>query len=168
MQSISKKAVGVAGALACCIVFLASPGLSQDYAALKGLDSIRAVFDCREGDPGALLAHLNLTYQTYMDQSVRKKDQSPDFAVVFMGQSVVFLSRDREGFSPAEKEILKKMDKLLVKMAEAGITLEVCKVAAGGHNVDIDSIIPQIEPVPNGWISSIGYQAKGYSLVPIY
>lgn len=168
MQSISRKAAVIGGTLVCCIVFLANTGFSQEYSALKGIGSIKAVFDCREGEPRSLLSHLKLTYKMYMDKSLRKHDESPDFAVVFMGKSVVFLSQDREEFSTGKKEILEKMDNLLLKMDEAGITLEVCKVAANGQNVDLDSIIPEIEPVPNGWISSIGYQSKGYSLVPIY
>jgi len=28
--------------------------------------------------------------------------------------------------------------------------------------------LPEIKHVSNGWISLIGYQAKGYSLVPAY
>lgn len=168
MPSTTKKAAVFACALACCIAFLANPGFGRDYRALKGVDSIRAVFDCRNGDPGYLLSHLHLVYTTYKDKSVRSADTSPEFAVIFMSESVAALSRDREEFSPKERKTLEKMDDLLVRMAEAGIVLEVCEVAAGSQNVDLDSIIPQVEPVPNGWVASIGYQAKGYSLVPMY
>jgi len=34
--------------------------------------------------------------------------------------------------------------------------------------VDTASILPEIKHVPNGWISLIAYQAKGYSIVPVY
>ena len=36
------------------------------------------------------------------------------------------------------------------------------------YKVDASSISEDISRVPNGWISSIGYQAQGYSLVPVY
>jgi intracellular sulfur oxidation DsrE/DsrF family protein len=167
MQSIWTKSVVVAGILVCLAV-LATPGMSQKYQALQGVESIKAVFDCRTGDPGSLYSHLHLVYTTYKDQAVRSADESPQLAVVFMGRSVVPLSRDREQYSAEEKEILQKMDDLLIKMDKAGITLEVCKVAVGSQNVDLDSIISEVDPVPNGWVSSIGYQTKGYSLVPVY
>jgi hypothetical protein len=34
--------------------------------------------------------------------------------------------------------------------------------------VEPTSILAEIEQVGNGWISEIGYQARGYSLVPVY
>jgi hypothetical protein len=40
--------------------------------------------------------------------------------------------------------------------------------AANFFNVDPETISPLISRVDNGWISSIGYQAKGYQLVPVY
>lgn len=168
MQSRFRKALLFAGTLVCCLAFLANPGMSQKYEALQGVDSIKALFDFRSGDPGSLYSHLHLVYTTYKDQTVRNSDDSPQFAVIFMSQSVVALSRNRGQFSAEERKTLKKMDDLLAKMDKAGITLEVCKVAAGSQNVDLDSIIPEVQPVPNGWVSSIGYQAKGYSLVPVY
>jgi intracellular sulfur oxidation DsrE/DsrF family protein len=142
--------------------------MSQKYEALQGVDSIKAVFDFRNGDPGFLYSHLHLVYTTYTDQMVRSSDDSPQFAVIFMSKSVAPLSRDRGQFSAEERKTLEKMDRLLAKMAKAGITMEVCEVAAGSQNVELDSIIPEVKPVPNGWVSSIGYQAKGYSLVPVY
>jgi len=41
-------------------------------------------------------------------------------------------------------------------------------VAAKVFNVDPVSVLPEIKRVGNGWISMIGYQAQGYSLVPVY
>ena len=168
MQSRFRKALLFAGTLLFCLAFLANPGISQKYEALQGVDSIKAVFDFRNGDPGFLYSHLQLVYTTYTDQMVRSSDESPQFAVVFMSRSVVPLSRNRDRFSAEERETLDQMDDLLVKMEEAGITLEVCEVALGSQNVDLDSIPSEVDSVRNGWVSSIGYQAKGYSLVPVY
>ncbi|MFT8090585.1 hypothetical protein ACMYML_23410, partial [Salmonella enterica subsp. enterica serovar Enteritidis] len=91
----------------------------------------------------------HLVYTTYRDRVVRSSDDSPQFAVIFMGGSVGALSQNRDRFSEQERETLNKMDDLLARMAEAGITLEVCKVAVGSRNVDLDAIHPDVEPVPN-------------------
>ena len=53
-------------------------------------------------------------------------------------------------------------------MAETGIRVEVCLSAAKLFGVKPASILPEIEQVGNGWISEIGYQARGYRLVPVY
>jgi intracellular sulfur oxidation DsrE/DsrF family protein len=80
----------------------------------------------------------------------------------------MLLSQNRESFSPQEREILQKADQLMSAMAEDGVTLEVCLVALDYYGVEADSVADNIQRVKNGWISSIGYQAKGYSLVPVY
>ena len=53
-------------------------------------------------------------------------------------------------------------------MVKSGIRLEICLVAAQVFGVDPGSVLPEIKQVGNGWISLIGYQARGYSLVPAY
>ncbi len=40
-------------------------------------------------------------------------------------------------------------------------------IAAGLFKVDPKTFIPEVKPVGNTFISLIGYQAKGYGLVPI-
>ena len=54
------------------------------------------------------------------------------------------------------------------KMSEDGIHLEVCLAAVEYFGVEPASIQSEIKQVGNGWISEIGYQAKGYTLVPVY
>jgi intracellular sulfur oxidation DsrE/DsrF family protein len=65
----------------------------------------------------------------------------------------------------------KSMDEIaqtIREMAKDGIKLEVCDFAVKVFGVDPASILPEIKHVPNGWVSLIGYQARGYSLVPAY
>jgi hypothetical protein len=50
----------------------------------------------------------------------------------------------------------------------AAILLKLIRYAYKVFGVDPASILPEIKHVPNLWISLIGYQAKGYSPVPVY
>ena len=147
---------------------VAVPGFAQNYASLNGLNSLKAIFDFREGSPATAFAHLSLAYQSYKDDAVREVTESPQFVVVFMGSSVKLLSSEREEFSESEKKTLQRMDDIISKMIKEGMRLEVCLVAVNVFGVDPETISPKIERVSNGWISSIGYQAQGYSLVPVY
>ena len=52
-------------------------------------------------------------------------------------------------------------------MTKDGIKFESCLIAAKLLGVEPSSILPEIKQVGNGWISLIGYQARGYSLVPV-
>ena len=45
--------------------------------------------------------------------------------------------------------------------------MEVCLFAANVVGVDPATILPEIDRVNNGFISTIGYQAQGYAMVRV-
>ena len=151
-------------------LLLMSPqaGSSEDYKGLDGVQSVKTVFDFRDGAPESALVHIQLVLDTYKDKAIQGNMEKPDFVVVFMASSVKLLSSKREAFSAGEQKALDKMDQVISAMSKDGIRLEVCKFAVNLFGVDPDSISPEISRVQNGWISTMGYQTKGYSLVPVY
>ena len=146
-----------------CVVSTVS---GEEYKAMKGIKSVKAVFDEREGDPKSAALHLKVIHQTYKELAAMKK--SPVFVLVFIGPAVKLISKNREGVSPENKKSLDEIADTISAMAKDGIELEICLVAAKAFNVDPASVLPEIKRVGNGWISEIGYQAQGYSLVPVY
>jgi intracellular sulfur oxidation DsrE/DsrF family protein len=72
------------------------------------------------------------------------------------------------GVNVEELEPLKEIAIIISRMSKVGIRVEVCVFALKVFGVEPASILPEIERVGNGWISEIGYQARGYSLVPVY
>lgn len=150
------------------LLFAALTVQAQEYEALKGADSIRAVFDVRIGAPKSAAVHLDLILRTYMDSHVRAVTGQPEFVVVFIGPAVRLVTSDSTGFAPEEKEHLAGIAETVKAMAAAGIRMEICMYAARLLGVEPEAILPEIRQVENGWISLIGYQARGYSLVPAY
>ena len=150
------------------LLISAGPVQAGQYEALRGADRVDTVFDFREGDPAGALVHLSLAHETFKDKALRKVSETPRFAVVFMGGAVRLLSSDRSAFTAEQKKTLEQMDGVISKMVTDGIKLEVCRYAVDFFGVDPESISSEIDMVPNGWISSIGYQANGYALVPIF
>jgi len=94
--------------------------------------------------------------------------KKPSFIVAFMGPSVKLISRDKQGFSAEDQKLMDEIAQTVQAMAKDGIKLEVCDFAVKVSGGDVASILPEIKHLPNGWISLIGYQAKGYSIVPVY
>lgn len=150
--------------------FLASAqqGEAEDYQALKGVSSVNTMFDFRDGIPQPALIHLKLIHDTYNDKRIRAISGKPEFVVVFMASSVKLLSNNRAGFSAEETKMLEEFDQVLKAMAKDGIQLEVCLFAGNVFGVDPTSFPKELIQVPNGWISSIGYQKRGYAMVPVY
>ena len=146
-----------------CVVSTVS---GEEYTAMKGIKSVKAVFDERESIPKNAAFHLKGIHQTYKEMAAMKKN--PVFVVVFIGPSVKLISKNREGFSPEDLKSLDEIANTISAMAKDGINFEMCLVAAKFFNVDPASVLPEIKGVGNGWISILGYQAQGYSLVPVY
>jgi intracellular sulfur oxidation DsrE/DsrF family protein len=88
--------------------------------------------------------------------------------VVFLGPSVKLITNVREGVSPEDHKMLDAIRDRISAMTKDGIKLEICLFAARMFGVDPTTVYPDIMQMENGVISLIGYQAKGFSLVPIY
>jgi len=152
-------------AICCMMVFTTGSVGSEPYKALKGVGSIKAVFDIRVKTPKALAIHLDLVNDTFEDPSVIAIQGKNDFVVIFMGPAVKFISKQTKSFSAEDKIHLDAIAAMVPALVENGIKLQVCMFAAGSYGVQANSILPGIEQVKNGWISSIGYQRQGYAVV---
>jgi intracellular sulfur oxidation DsrE/DsrF family protein len=139
---------------------------AEEYDSMKGIDSVKVFVDMRDGMPKTAAVHMKLILDTYNELAAMKK--KPVFMVVFMGSAVKLISSNLTDFSAEEQKCLKDLADTISKMSEVGIRLEVCLAAVTYFGVEPASIQSEIKHVGNGWISEIGYQARGYSLVPVY
>ncbi len=156
-----------------CILAFTSAGFAQDViqtqeSALKGLKTVRAVFDFRTGSPKSATVFLDLIHETFKGKDIAAVTKKPEFVVVFIGPSVKLISNKREGVSPEDHKMLDAIAVRISEMAKDGIKLEICLFAARMFKVDPATVLPEIKHTENGVVSLIGYQAKGYSLVPLY
>jgi intracellular sulfur oxidation DsrE/DsrF family protein len=168
MKPIKKISVHGVALFLFTLAFIAFNTHAGEFFALKGLHDIKAVFDVRSKSVKTAAIQLDLIHQTYYEQNIRNASEKPAFAVVFGGAAVKLISTDREGYSDEEKMLLGLIADKATAMAKDGIRLEVCLFAADVHDVEPETLLPGIHHVDNGWISLIGYQAKGYSLVSVF
>ena len=143
-------------------------GSCQEYEALKGLKAVKAVFDVRISNPASAALQLKLIHDTCKDKNIMAVTKNPSAVVIFIGPSVKLISKKREGFSSEEQKQLDEIARTVAEMSKDGIKIEICLFAAKVFGVDPASVLPGIKHVPNGWVSLIGYEAHGYSLVPAY
>jgi len=152
---------------ACLLVATAGTGFGEEYPALKGLKSVKAVFGFEMANPQSALLHLQVIQQTFRDKNIRAGKNKPEIAVVFYGPSVKLASRNRNAFAEADRKIVEEYAGTVAAMAKEGVKFEICLIAMKLLGVDPSSLLPEVKPVGNGWIAVIGYQARGYSLVPV-
>lgn len=145
----------------------AGTGFGEEYPALKGLNSVKAVFGFEVGNPQSALLSLQVIQQTFRDKNIRVGKKKPEIVVVFYGPSVKLASMKRDAFAAADRKIVEEYAGTVSAMAKEGVKFEICLIAMRYAGVEPSTLLPEIKPVGNGWISVIGYQAGGYSLVPV-
>jgi intracellular sulfur oxidation DsrE/DsrF family protein len=112
---------------------------------MKGLKSIKAVFDLRMSSAKSAALHLDLIHKTFKGKAVASVTKKPEFVVVFLGPAVKFISTSREGIAPEDHKTLDAIAGTISKMAKDGIKLEICLVAARIFKVDPATILPEIK-----------------------
>lgn len=137
----------------------------NDRDALEGVQSAKGLFDISVSDPQSLEFYLNVIQRTYDD--LVRQGHKPDLVIVFRGPSVRLINTETWSFSEEDQAILEKSSVLLSRLKEEGVQLEACSVATELFKVDNATILPVIQVIGNTFVSLIGYQAKGYGLVPI-
>ncbi|MDY0137929.1 MAG: DsrE family protein [Thiomicrospira sp.] len=155
-----------------CLLFALPQAYAQtstlnNNAALQGLEQISVVYDVRKSNPQALLAYLGFieTNRLYLEQAGVKPQQR----IVFISESLKFITT-----APAEmvalehEETLAKIAKQVAKLHSLGVKMEACGTAAAFFKVDVDTLLPGIQPVRSGFLSLMGWQAQGYQLIPVY
>lgn len=138
----------------------------NDQAALAGLSEAKSVFLVSVNNPGRVDHVLKVIGMT--EKGLRDQHVTPHLIVVFVGPDVAFLTRDRRGIGYMEQRAVAGIQKQIEQLHKIGVQFQACGIAMKGMDVTPDMLIPNVQAVGNGYISVIGYEAKGYSLVPVY
>lgn len=139
----------------------------DDADALNNLDTGKVVWDINMVEPKKMSLYLNVIRETYDD--LVRQEIVPEMLFAFRGHSVKLVSEDRDKFPLAEHMYLDQVHDLLMDLAKRpGVKMEACSVAARLFDVDSKTYLPGIKPVGNTFVSLIGYQAKGFAVIPIY
>ena len=155
-------------ALILSILMMTSAAFAQgldDSDALKGVASGKAIFDINLGKAEAVPLYLKvigMTHQGLVEQGV-----APEFVVVFRGPAVQFITGKAHAKDSAQAAYFEQIAVKVRELKAMGVTFEACAIATGLFQVDNAIVLPEIKVVGNTFISLIGYQAKGYAVIPI-
>ncbi|MGB5833418.1 MAG: DsrE family protein [Thiohalocapsa sp.] len=139
----------------------------DDHSALDGITTGKVVWDINMGDPKKLGLYLQVIQETYDD--LVRQDVEPDMVFAFRGRSVLLVSEDREAMPLEQHNDLDAVAGLLADLNKRpGVRMEACSVACRLFGVKAEKLLPNIEAVGNTFVSLIGYQTKGYAIIPIY
>ncbi|WP_051305458.1 DsrE family protein [Desulfogranum mediterraneum] len=154
-------------------LLLTSPALSMsreelppdNSQALAGVEEARIVFDINLSSGQKLALYLEVIRQTYHD--LLKAGRQPEIILAFRGASVRLISTETWSFGQEEQQSLQQAALILRELKGLGIRLEACAIATKLFKIDQATILPEFRLVGNTFISLMGYQSKGYALIPI-
>jgi len=139
----------------------------NNQAALKGITEIHTLYDIRKSDPRVMLAYLKGIESNY--QNLLKENVKPNLRIIFISSAVQFITtKPSEEVALNHEEALQGIAMQIQRLIDLGVQMEVCSTATAYFKVDNATLLPGIKPVRSGFLSVMGWQAQGYSLVPVY
>lgn len=138
----------------------------NDAVALSGLKEGKGVYLVSLDKPQKAALYLEIIKETH--KSMDAQGVKPDFVVVFVGSTVRFLTTEPAADLKKAKPALESIASSIKELKKLGVRQEVCVIATNFFKVPNDKLLPELTLVGNGFTSLIGFQAKGYGLVPIF
>ena len=135
-------------------------------AGLLQAAEYRAVFDCGSSDARYIASRLALVEKTM--EMLEARGDTPVFALTLHGGCVAAASENYE-YVVAEKDVLwiARAQKSLVRLGKRKVEVVACAIAMEAAAIDEEDILPFIRISPNSYIDTIGYQNRGYALMPL-
>jgi intracellular sulfur oxidation DsrE/DsrF family protein len=166
--SIAYK-VALAFLLGAAVVFVSpvmgAPAWAADDNPVAGLKEARVAFDITAGEAGRMLNILNTIDETR--EGLARQGVTPRFVLAFRGPATLLTQTDLSRLKPEDREAAAKVAAKLKQLrGAAGIErMDQCSIAMRGQKVAKAQVNPDVTVVENGWITLVGYQAKGYAYI---
>jgi len=133
--------------------------------SLKGLKTVKFVVDLNQGKPALINLRINLIKQTIED--IRLEGVEPTVVVAIRGGASKMMTKHDNHVDYEHRQIKQQIQNKIKELFKMGVQLEQCNVALSILGISPNDIIPEITVVKNGYVSLIGYQNKGYALLPM-
>jgi intracellular sulfur oxidation DsrE/DsrF family protein len=146
------------------LTFLGQPIASfalDDNLAFSGLTSTRSIYDVRSNDEKKLQFIFKVIRDTYDEATQQEVKQST--IVSMRGPTIKLLVRGRHG----DKELQQTTVALINDLTQRNIRLEACGYALDLFGVEPGDLYAGVQAVGNSLNSLVGYQTRGYALVPM-
>ena len=153
------------GAMVLAAPVMSALAWAADDNPVAGLKEAKVVFDITAGEPHRMLLvleNIDETREGFMRQGI-----TPRFVLAFRGPASLLTQTDLSRFKPEDRETAAKVAAKLKRLrGAAGIErMDQCSIAMRGQKVDRMQVNPDVTIVENGWITLVGYQAKGYAYI---
>lgn len=139
--------------------------LSQESTQAAAPKEMKIAFDITDGNPQALITKLtviDLTRKQLIESGV-----TPKMVLAFRGDASYFTQTNIGIVKEADRADALVIQAKLRELRKAnGVeALEQCNVPLASRKLKPADLMQEVKLVPNGWISLVNYQEKGYSYI---
>lgn len=143
--------------------------LALSLALLGGAaaQEYKAVFDCASSDPRYIMSRMLLIEKT--KQQIEAAGERAVFAIT-MHSGCVKAASENADYLVKEDEVVfvRKTQEVLERLAKKEkVEVIACAIALAGNAIDREEVLPFIRISENSYIDTIGYQNRGYALMPL-
>lgn len=127
----------------------------------------KAVFDCSSNDPRYIMSRMALIEKTKAQLEAR--GEKPLFAITMHGGCVKAASEHADFLVEEDAVVfIREAQRSLERLSKAkDVEIVACAIALEGNAIDRDDVLPFIRISENSYIDTIGYQNRGYALMPL-
>ena len=133
--------------------------------SLKDLTAAQIYFDVNVGIPEKLVLRLSLIDETI--SQLEAAGVKTDVVIAFRGKASKFVTNGNWYIEEEEQAAKAKVHKWLETFAKKSIHMEQCLIAANLHGIAPEDIRTELEVTLNGYTSMIGYQTRGFVMIPM-
>jgi len=165
MRYLFQNVMMVLAILVTCSISFSSQTSFDNHLSLNGVTKAYVYFDISLKEDELLVFRMNL-----LDRTIREMNEAGlevTAVIGFRGGASRFITKDDHYVLEEEVENKKKIQDWIKRFSSQGITIEQCAIAAEINDIPVDDFLSEVKIVGNGYISLVGYQAQGYSVVPM-
>lgn len=149
--------------LALCVALLGGCTSMQPPSASP--KEMKIAFDVTDGNPKALmvkLATIETTRKQLIDAGI-----APKMVIAFRGEASWYTQADHSVVKEADRaDAVAIAAKIRELKAASGVDgVEQCNLPLASRKLKAEGVMPEVKVVPNGWISLVSYQQKGYAYI---
>lgn len=137
----------------------------DNKGSLKGLQQAHVYFDVNLKDDKLLVLRMEL-----LDRTVKELEEAGlevTGVIGFRGGASRYITKVDHYVLERQISNKRKIQDWVKRFSDKGIVIEQCLIAAQILDIPTNDFLPEVTIVGNGYISLVGYQAQGYSVVPM-
>lgn len=167
MKSLRTMALSIATSIMLALPIMANAEPQNNDHALADVKNGDVLFDITLSEPRMLTAQMGVMFETYQD--LKKNGITPKMVLAFHGQNVHYLTDSLDTVPMEDINQVEAFNENLNKlMALDGVRIEACAIAIRLYGADRPEIRNGIHVVGNTYVSNIGYDKQGYTIIGIH